>query len=85
VLGGDEEDPEVVGEWVGGDYEGFWEGKSKIQFNIAWLVKLTEEKRQREREEAEAGQQRWARFQAREAKRSGAHWTDEMWEGDSNW
>ena len=75
VLGGDEEDPELVGEWVGG----------KIVFNITWLVKLTEEKRQREREEHEAGQQRWARFQAREAARSGAHWTDEMWEGDSNW
>ena len=75
VFGGEFEEPEEVGEWVGG----------KIQFNITWLVKLTEEKRQREREEHEAGQQRWARFQAREAAESGAHWTDEMWEGDSNW
>ncbi len=77
VFGGDFEDPDEVGEWVGG----------KIQFNTAWLVKLTEEKRQkqREREEIEAGERRWARLQAREAERSGAHWTDEMWEGDSNW
>tara|TARA_R110000772_G_scaffold97056_4_gene196150 strand:- start:1341 stop:1835 length:495 start_codon:yes stop_codon:yes gene_type:complete len=43
VLGGDEEDPEVVGEWVGG-----WDGgfcPSKIQFNMSWVLKLAEEKR----------------------------------------
>jgi hypothetical protein len=39
VFGGDFNDPDEVGEWVGG----------KIQFNTAWLVKLTEEKRQRAR------------------------------------
>jgi hypothetical protein len=45
VLGGDEEDPEVVGKWVGG-----WDGgfcPSKIQFNMSWLVKLAEEESSR--------------------------------------
>ena len=45
VLGGDEEDPEVVGKWVGG-----WDGgfcPSKIEFNMSWVFKLAEEKSSR--------------------------------------
>ena len=45
VLGGDEEDPEVVGKWVGG-----WDGgfcPSKIQFNMSWVFKLAEEESSR--------------------------------------
>jgi len=46
VWSGDFNDPDEVGEWVGG----------KIQFNTAWLVKLTEEKQR-------------ARFRMREWKK----------------